>query len=780
MTYNIAGLPEASSDEDRIERYYTYDALYGRLDRIYDVDNNYIEHQYDLQGNLIERSRHDAAGARFGRKRFSFAGAEIPGKLYREINFDDTYTEYHYDGAGNVSLMTDAEGNVTEYRYDAFNRLTEVIQSLDEGGDVVTSYRHDAHGNMASVTDAEGRRTAYAHDDMGRVVAIISADTGTTRYAYDGAGNLIRKTDANGITTQYGYDSLNRLKDIKFPDITQNITYTYDQGQNGVGYRTGMADASGNTLFGYDPRGRLVFKFSTVNAIASWVGRAFTPAGRVQSVIYPSGRRIDYARNGSGRIKAMTTALNGQMTTLVSGLEHNPFGGPAGMNTGYGGAVNNRSGECACLEAANPGAFMEQNYLYDGNRNLLSIRATNTPWLNQDFYYDALNRLIRAGGIYGTIEYTYDKVGNRLTRSINDQTETYRYFPGSNRLSEVGGAPALSYTYDLNGNITGVDDKTLIYNQNNRLIQVKKNGTVLGEYNYNGMGQRILRTADGVTTIFVYDFDGNIIAESRPDGTLTAEYLYLLGNRIARVDVETETFSYYLNNYLGTPLLMTDDTGKVVWEAFYKPFGDAYVNPNSELVNNFRFAGQYYDKETGLHYNYHRYYDPKTGRYLTPDPIGLAGGINLFSYAANNPVNLIDPFGLEFSDIVPGIRKAFVEGAKGGTYAVGEATKATSDIAIHGHPLAKVAIGVAAVSEIVPMSGAIALSAISQVTSAIVISAPYSPIVTDAVHGFFVPGPPPPSPAGYAGMSARQFIVDPFVDAIDHWLINKSLKNNCE
>ncbi|RJP40621.1 MAG: RHS repeat-associated core domain-containing protein [Desulfobacteraceae bacterium] len=93
--------------------------------------------------------------------------------------------------------------------------------------------------------------------------------------------------------------------------------------------------------------------------------------------------------------------------------------------------------------------------------------------------------------------------------------------------------------------------------------------------------------------------------------------------------------------------MVVDADNVVVWAADHEPFGKAEVNVNSTIINNLRFPGQYYDAETGLHYNWHRYYDPDTGRYLTPDPIGLAGGINPFVYSENNPVNLIDPWGLK-------------------------------------------------------------------------------------------------------------------------------------
>jgi RHS repeat-associated protein len=407
-----------------------------------------------------------------------------------------------------------------------------------------------------------------------------------------------------------------------------------------------MTDPSGSTTFGYSGRGRMVTKISIVNNIAYQLSRNFSPGGRLKGITYPSGRSIDYTRYDSGKIKDVVTAFDSMPTTLVSNMTYNPFGRPSGMNTGFGGTINNQSSECACLEVANPGSFMEQQYIYDGNRNLVSITGTNTPWFNQDFEYDSLGHLKQAIGTYGTINYTYDRAGNRQTRTIDTQTETYKYYLGTNRLQEFSSTQTVAYNYDLNGNITGIGDKTLIYNQNNRLIQVKKNTDIIGEYVYNGLGQRVTKTASGITTVFLYDFDGNIIAEGLPDGTLSSDYLYMFGNRISRVDAETGSFYYYLNNYLGTPILMTNDKGGIVWEASYKPFGEVSIGLNSVVVNNFRFVGQYNDADTGLHYNWHRFYDSKTGRYLRPDPIGLVGGINPFVYAGNDPVNLIDPNGL--------------------------------------------------------------------------------------------------------------------------------------
>jgi RHS repeat-associated protein len=127
---------------------------------------------------------------------------------------------------------------------------------------------------------------------------------------------------------------------------------------------------------------------------------------------------------------------------------------------------------------------------------------------------------------------------------------------------------------------------------------------------------------------------------------MIAEYVYIGDQLLAMITKpsETEIVSYFHNDHLGTPLILTNDNQIIVWKAAYTPFGGADISVQT-VENPFRLPGQYYDSETGLHYNYFRYYDPTTGRYVTPDPIGLEEGINLFVYVQNNPVNWLDPLG---------------------------------------------------------------------------------------------------------------------------------------
>jgi RHS repeat-associated protein len=169
-------------------------------------------------------------------------------------------------------------------------------------------------------------------------------------------------------------------------------------------------------------------------------------------------------------------------------------------------------------------------------------------------------------------------------------------------------------------------------------------GNQVAEYTYNGAGQRTKKVTQTETRIFHYDFWGHLIAETNQTGQMLAEYVYL-GDQLLSMIKPGESVYYFHNDHLGMPQILTNDSQAISWKAVYTPFGEA-VTSIATVDNPFRFPGQYYDTETGLHYNYFRYYNPQTGRYITPDPIGLEGGMNLFVYVQNNPINAIDPEGL--------------------------------------------------------------------------------------------------------------------------------------
>jgi RHS repeat-associated protein len=183
-------------------------------------------------------------------------------------------------------------------------------------------------------------------------------------------------------------------------------------------------------------------------------------------------------------------------------------------------------------------------------------------------------------------------------------------------------------------------------------------------YTYDGNGQRVKKVVNGVTTIFHYDESGQLIAESNGSGAITAVYVYLNGQPLAKI--EGTSVYYYHNDALGTPQKMTDSTGTVVWAADYKPFGEVTITV-STITNNLRFPGQYFDAETGLHQNRFRDYNFLTGRYVETDPLlsqftfqtknyfmtpylaSTPGKLHGYVYAMNSPIILKDILGLQAS-----------------------------------------------------------------------------------------------------------------------------------
>jgi RHS repeat-associated protein len=605
--------------------WYAYDSM-GNLTTIKDSLNNSLNYTYDSIGNKLTEQIKDSAGSL--QKTLSYQYDAL-NRLSKVTNPDSAYTQYTYDSRGNRTAIQNPKSAITNYSYDALNRLTSVLQPLTAS----TSYTYNSNNNLTTVTDANSNTTQYKYDDKGRVYQIISPDAGTTTYSYDPAGDIISKTDAKGITISYHYDALNRLTTIDFPTDT-DIVYSYDSCVNGKGRLCSMTDASGTTVYEYSSKGQVKKETKTIDSNQYVTQYAYDQNGNLKTMTYPSGKVITYNYTNDRVVSVLKDAAN-----LATSISYKPFGGMSSINYGNGLVGTIGYDNKYRTSSITVGTVMNLGYAgYDNNGNITAITNNIDTSKNKSFTYDNLDRLATATstGIWGTLGWTYDGVGNRQAENSN----SYTYTTGSNKLSSANG---LSYGFDNNGNTTAEGARLFTYNQNQRLIRVVDGGVTKGEYTYNGNGQRVKKIVDGVTTVFHYSLNGQIIAESDNTGTITAEYVYLNGQPLAKIE-RANTY-YYHNDHLGTPQKLTDSTGQVVWAADYKPFGETTVTV-STITNNLGFPGQYRDAETGPNYNYYRDYNPVIGRYIEADPIGLSGGDNLYSYVADNPVFWVDPLGL--------------------------------------------------------------------------------------------------------------------------------------
>lgn len=329
-----------------------------------------------------------------------------------------------------------------------------------------------------------------------------------------------------------------------------------------------------------------------------------------------------------------------------------------------------------CLFAASGAAAQPFNDVlqYDERGNLVRLTIDGRV---TDFRYDGLDRL-RAEGTPGNQAIGLDFDGNRLA----DGRSRYRVVPGAQRLAERDGYPmvhgptgqVLSERAWLGGRWVQRD---FAWNLAGRLSEVKVNGSVVATYSYNEAGQRTRKTlaspSSGVPAITLYRYDpaGQLAMEVAGSATQGPGIAVAPGQVLVRyfwhdatpVAISwpamtpgnpygtTDRLVYLHTDHLNTPRRATDTRGLVVWSWTSDAFGS--TPPNEDVDNNgrlttihLRFPGQYYDAESGLHYNWHRYYDPQVGRYNQSDPIGLAGGINTYAYVNSQPTSLSDPLGL--------------------------------------------------------------------------------------------------------------------------------------
>jgi RHS repeat-associated protein len=588
FAYNTKGELVSLSDARGNTATFTYDQA-GNLLSITDPLNNAASFTYNLIGQ--QQTATDPLG-----NTSSFEYDPL-GRLIRRIHADGAQFIIERYCSG-ISGLIDENGKHTAYDHNAINMLTKVHDPMGHQ----TSYAYDPAGNLTQLKDPLNQATSYTYDVADRLSQQTYPEGAQEQYTYDPTGNLLTKTDANGVTTAYTYDAVNRLLSITAPDLS--IGYTYDA----VGNLLTMTDAAGTTSYAYDSLNRLT------------------------NITYPTGVAIGYAYNEVGRITSIAT----------------PYG-----TVGYGYDDANRLTTITLPNA------QQVIYQYDAAGNLLQVVYPNGT--AAAYAYDTRNRLTAMtnfapnNAIISTYAYTLDGVGNRtqvdlnepMMPSYNAETINYTYSLG-NILSTADGN---TYTHDSNGNRTSKTNGATVtnysYDSLNRLTQTSTTGRTI-QYIYNGLGQRVGKIDNGVQTNYLVDPNGilpQVLAETDASNNLISFYVYDGAGLVAKITPQNQYYFYHFDG-LGSTIAITDSNGQVVNTYCYSPEG--LVGAQETIPNPFTYVGRFgvMAEGNGLYYMRARYQDPETGSFISKDPIGFAGGLNLFAYVKNNPVNLRDPYGL--------------------------------------------------------------------------------------------------------------------------------------
>ncbi|MET8881268.1 putative T7SS-secreted protein [Streptomyces rubiginosohelvolus] len=582
----------------------------------------------------------------------------VEGQLARRIAPDGTSEAWTYDGEGNCTTHIDPLGGTTHFEYTHFDLLT--ARTAPDGAR--HEFTHDAELRLIRVTNPQGLTWDYGYDAAGRLISETDFDDRTLTYLFDPGSHLVSRTNALGETTTFERDVLGRT--IRKDAAGRVSTFAYDlsdqlaeavspdgirltilRDQYGL-VRTETVD--GRTLtYDHDELGRRTGRTTPTGARTTWSHDA---AGRRTNLIV-SGRTVDSTYDDAGR--ELTCGI-GSFLTLAN--TYDPMGRLATQTATTDGEILQRRG---------------YTYRADGNLAALDDHLDGP----QTFTLDPAGRVTAVHANNWTESYAYDAAGNQTaadwpTTHPGHEATGDRTYTGT----LITRAGTVRYEHDALGRVSLRQKPRLSrkpdtwhyqWDPEDRLTQVTTPDGTVWRYTYDPLGRRTSKqrmSADGisVTERITFTWDGTALCEqttSTPDipnqVTLTWEHRGLRPiaqtERIAAADapqIEIDSrFFAIITDLVGAPRELIDEQGDIAWRTRTTLWGTTTWNTTARAYTPLRFPGQYYDPETGLHYNYFRHYDPDNARYLTPDPLGLSPAPNPATYV-HNPHTWGDPLGL--------------------------------------------------------------------------------------------------------------------------------------
>ncbi|MEZ2252460.1 RHS repeat-associated core domain-containing protein [Microcoleus sp.] len=612
----------------------------GQIGQLQDSLGRNLQFKYDADGKPIQQIAPGNISSNFTYDQQS--------NLLNQVDPLGNSVDFTYDPTFNqVQSVSDQRGNVTGYKYDDKGNLVEIeyVPSSDEQlnypvGNLNGLVSSRTFGRLDSLSNSTGTNpTVSYYDKNGKLITSKVAYTNESikeQFNYDPQGNLVKYVNRRGQGIEYTYDDRERLIRQTNPDGSQ-INFTYDQRDNLIA----ATDAKGT------------------------ISQEFDSADRLTKITYPNGRFLQYSYDAGGRRTRMV-----DRDGFAVNYGYDSVGRLAGLNDGNGQKIAGYTYDnLGRLSREDNGNGTYTTYGYDAAGQLLNIvnYAPNASVNSRfDYTYDQLGRRTSMTTLEGTSQYGYDANGQLISVTLPDnRTIQYQYDAAGNRIAVTDNGVATSYetnslnqytavgkenyTYDADGNLIskteGGKTSTYTYNAENRLVGVVTPDGIWS-YDYDAFGNRIASTHNGQRTEYLLDPSGfgNVVGEYS-NGNLIARYTHGLGLE-NRVDA-TNTTAYYDFDALGSTAGLTGGNGSYVNRYSYLPFGED-LNKVEAVSNPFEFVGKFgvMDEGNGLDFMRARYYDTVSGRFTATDPLGFLGsGTNLYTYASNTPLIVIDPKG---------------------------------------------------------------------------------------------------------------------------------------
>ena len=635
----------------------------GLIYTVKDAQNNVTTYGYDSRGN-----RTSVTDALTNQTTFTYD----TGNRLTKITYPDTTTvQIGYDYRGRRTSVTDQNNKTTTYAYDDADRLTTVTDAATN----VTTYGYDTESNLTSIKDANNNTTTFTYDAYGRVTKTTFPSGLYETYTYDVNNNLVTKTDRKNQTITYTYDQMNRLTQKTYPDST-GVAYTYDLASR----LTQVLDPTGTYAFTFDNMGRLHTTSTNYTFLSRALNTSYTydKASNRTGFTDPENGSTSYAYDTLNRLTTLTPPT--AFTTGSFGFSYDVLNRrtqmtrPNSVTTNY--AYDTLSRLTSVLHQLSGSTIDGASYTLDnaGNRTAKTDQRTAVA---TSYGYDSIYQLLSATqGATTTESYAYDAVGNR-TSSLGVASYT------TNASNEMTWNSNASFTYDSNGNQTSKTDSTgttnYTWDYENRLTNVTLPGTSgTVSFKYDPLGRRIYKASSSGTTAYAYDLQ-NLIEETNSSGTVVARYTQGVKIDEPLAMLRSGATNYYDADGLGSVTSLSNAAGVLTQTYTFDSFGNQTASSGS-LVNPFRFTAREFDTETGLQFSRARYYDPSSGRFIAEDPTGFGAGNNFYQYVLNDPLNSIDPLGLDTTVII-----VYDKGFGGITYGSHAALLIDNDG--NGHPL---------------------------------------------------------------------------------------------